>query len=59
VTCIGSFVLRPADIALLGGTSLVLVVNPKLPIRDLKSFTAYAATDKLGIFWQWNASAVV
>jgi tripartite-type tricarboxylate transporter receptor subunit TctC len=64
VTGIGSFVLGPAyadvgyrpmqdftHIALLGGTPLVLVVNPKLPINDLKSFMAYAAAEKRGISW--------
>lgn len=64
VTGVGSFVLGPAladvgyrpiqdftHIALLGGTPLVLVVNPKLPINDLKSFLAYASSKQQGISW--------
>ena len=64
LTAIGSLAIGPAyadpgyhplrdfsHIALLGSVPIVLVVNPNLPVRDVKSFIAHASADKSGINW--------
>ncbi len=40
-----------SHIAVLAGSPAVLVVNTALPVTDLRSFLAYAATSKSGISW--------
>lgn len=64
ISGIGSHVIAPfqyqnkydpmkdfTHIAFLGGPPLALVVNPSLPITDLKSFISYAKSDPNGIIY--------
>ncbi len=64
VSGVGSHVIAPAEnptafdpmkdfthIAMLGGPPIVLAVNADLPIKDLKSFIAYANNAKNGMSW--------
>jgi tripartite-type tricarboxylate transporter receptor subunit TctC len=64
VSGIGSHVIAPAEnpsafdpiqdfthIAILGGPPVVLAVNADLPIKDIKSFIAYANQGDKGISW--------